>query len=102
MDAVNGSKPIRPPGLAPEIMTLEEAALYLGCKMTKARELRRNGELRSVEAIGRTPLVTRASVELRLAKMLGEPTSLPARRRTARGSEREKLAAAFRQARGGT
>lgn len=99
---MSDARPIRPPGLAPDVMTLEEAARYLGCKMTKARELRRNGDLKSVEAIGRTPLVTRASVELRLAKMLGESTALPARRRTARGSEREKLADAFRQARSGT
>jgi len=96
------TKPVRPAGLAPEVMTLEEAAGYLGCRMTRARELRRAGRLRPVASLGRTPLVTRASVEAVLAEMLGEQSPAPARRRTARGAERERLADAFRVARTGT
>lgn len=75
------TKPIRPPGLAPEFMTLEEVCAHLGCARRTAFKLLGDGDLRRVRSLGRRTLVTTDSVEAIKDKMLGHRAPRrPARR----------------------
>lgn len=81
--------PIRPPGLAPELMTDAEAQAYLGCKRTRFAALIRSGEIIRAESLGRHRLVTRASVEAKRDRMLGlSPAQAPRARRRRHDRER--------------
>jgi excisionase family DNA binding protein len=92
------ARALRPPGLAPELTTIEEAAAILGCGRTKAFALRAEGKLKAARSFGRRALVTTASVEACKAEMLCEP--VPRRRRRAKPSSLDELNATFAALRG--
>ena len=63
-------KSTRPPPSSPHVLTLEGAAVRLGCSERKVYQLLKQKRLRRAKKVGRKTLVTVASVE-KLEKMRG-------------------------------